>query len=173
MDPEKELADAFRALKKRDVDTFPAIVVSVDKEEGTCVVSDEELEYTDVQLAAVVDGNGNRFFLFPKVDSHVLVSPIMEDLKRLYIEAYSEIESLDLKIEGVQFQIDKDGFLLKKENETLKKLVADLIGACKAMSFTVATTGNAAAQTGATVALQNIAQFEAVEMRFNQFLKDN
>lgn len=165
----KELEDAFRALKNRDVDTFPAIVVSVDKEQGTCVVSDDEIEYTDVQLSAVVDGNNNQFYLFPKVNSHVLVSPIMEDIKRLYVEAYSEIESFDLKIEGVQLQIDKDGFLLKKENETLKKLVQDLLTEIKAMSFAVVTTGG----NGNTTTLNNIAQFTSVEARFNQFLKDS
>ena len=170
---DKELADAFRALKNRDVDTFPVTVVSVDKDKGTCVVTDGDIEYTDVQLSSVVDANNKHFYLFPAVDSSVLVSPIMEDLKRLYVESYSVIESLDLKIEGVVFQVDKNGFLLKKENETLKQLMADLIAACKNMSFTVATTGTAASQTGNTVVLTNLADFQSVETRFNQFLKDN
>ena len=60
---------------------------------------------------------------------------------------------------------DKDGFLLKKENETLKKLMADLITAIKAMKF---TTNN-----GPTINLVNIADFIALENRFNQFLKGN
>ena len=32
---EKELHDAFRKLKQRDVDTFPVKVLSVDKSAGT------------------------------------------------------------------------------------------------------------------------------------------
>lgn len=167
----KELEDAFRNLKNRDVDTFPVIVVSVDKEAGTCVVYDGEIEYTDVQLSAVVDGNDKQFYLFPKVGSHVLVSPIMEDLKRLYVEAYSEIESLDLKIAGVHFQVDQNGFLFKKQNETLKALMQDLIIAIKAMSFSVQVSTSTG--TGTTVSLINTAAFTAVENRFNQFLKDN
>lgn len=162
---EKELHDAFRKLKQRDVDTFPVKVLSVDKSAGTCKVTDDELEYTDVRLSAVIDGNNKKFYLFPKVGSSVLVSPINEDLKNLYVEAYSEIDGLDLKIEGVHFNIDKDGFLLKKENETLKKLMADLITAIKAMKF---TTNN-----GPTINLVNIADFIALENRFNQFLKGN
>lgn len=162
---EKELQDAFRKLKQRDVDTFPAKVLEVDKDKGTCKVSDDELEYTDVQLSSVIDANKSKFYLFPKVGSSVLVSPINEDLHRLYVEAYSEIESMDVSIESVKFQMDKDGFLLKKDNENLKKLMADLITAIKAMKFTT--------NMGPTINLINIADFVAVEKRFNQFLKDN
>ena len=162
---EKELHDAFRKLKQRDVDTFPVKALSVDKSAGTCKVTDDELEYTDVRLSAVIDGNDKKFYLFPKVGSSVLVSPINKDLKNLYVEAYSEIDGLDLKIEDVHFNIDKDGFLLKKENETIKKLMADLITAIKAMKF---TTNN-----GPTINLVNIADFIALENRFNQFLKGN
>lgn len=170
---DQELIEAFRQLKKRDVDTFPAVVVSVDKEKGTCVIAADGLELPDVQLSALIDGRDKKFYLFPAVESSVLVSPINEDLHRLYIEQYSEIESLDLNIEQVRFQVDQDGFLLQKQNETLKKLMSDLIGAIKAMSFTLATTGTAAAQTGVTNTLNNTDQFEAVENRFNQFLKGN
>lgn len=162
---DKELQDAFRKLKQRDVDTFPVEVVSVNKASGTCKVKDDQLEYTNVRLSSIIGGNGKAFYLFPKVGSSVLVSPINEDLKQLYIEAYSEIESLDLKIENVQFRVDKDGFLLKKQNENLKKLMADLITAIKAMKF---TTNN-----GPTINLINIADFTALESRFNQFLKDS
>lgn len=168
-----ELTEAFRRLKKRDVDTFPAVVVSVDKEQGTCTVKVDELELTNVQLSAIIDGSNKKCYLFPKIESSVLVSPINEDLHRLYVEAYSEIESFDLNIEQVRFQVDQDGFLMKKENETLKALMVDLIGAVKNMSFTVNTTGTAAAQTGATTSLVNVAEFMIVENRFKQFLKDN
>jgi hypothetical protein len=170
---EEELARAFRQLKKRDVDTFPATVVSVDKANGTCVVNDGDFDYTGVQLTSVIDGIDKKFLLVPKVGSSVLVSPIMEDLKRLYVEAYSEIESLELVIETVAFKIDKDGFLLKKENETLKALMSDLLGAIKNLSFSVTTNGSATTQTGTSTAILNLADFETVEMRFNQFLKDN
>ena len=122
---EQELTEAFRRLKKRDVDTFPAVVVSVDKEQGTCVISADGLELPDVQLSAIIDGSDKKLYLFPKVGSSVLVSPINEDLHRLYVEQYSEIESLDLTIDRVRFQVDKDGFLMQKENETSKALMVD------------------------------------------------
>lgn len=166
----KELEDAFRKLKERDVDTFPADVISVDKVKGTCTVNDGELNYTNVRLTAIIKDNGKSVFLFPKIGSSVLVSPINEDLKKLYVEVYSELESFDLKIESVQFQIDKDGFLMKKQAETLKKLINDLLSAVEIMSFTVTTPDTI---NGSTTILNNKAQFTAIKTRFNQFLKDN
>ncbi|MRX40408.1 hypothetical protein GJU43_14060 [Flavobacterium sp. LC2016-23] len=165
---EKQLQDAFRNLRKRDVDTFPGTVIAVDKTKGTCIVSDDQIEYTDVRLSSVIDGKENKFFLFPAVGSSVLVSPIQEDLKKLYVEAYSEIESLDLNVKTVQFRITESGFLLKKENETLKSLVSDLLTAVEQMKFLVTTTGG----TGNTTTLVNAAQFSSVKDRFNQFLND-
>jgi len=166
---EKDLQDAFRKLKQRDVDTFPVEVVSVNKTQGTCIVTDDNLTYTNVRLSSVIDGNNKKFFLFPKVGSSVLVSPINEDLKNLYVEEYSEIESLELVINTVEFKVDQDGFLLKKENETLKKLVEDLITAVQNMSFTVSTPSG----PGTTTTLINLAEFTAVKTRFNKFLKGN
>lgn len=160
-----ELLQAMRNFKKRDIDTFPGEVVSVDKDKGTCVVLADGLEYQNVQLSSIIDGSAEKFYLFPKTGSSVLMSPINEDVHRMYVESYSQLESLDMTIGDVRFQADADGFLLKKENETLKALMQDLITAIKAMKF---TTNN-----GPTINLINRPQFEAMEDRFNQFLKDN
>lgn len=161
----KELQKAIGELKKRGVSTFPATVVSVDKANGTCTVNDGELEYTDVLLSAQMAENGKRFYLFPKVNSWVMISPIQEDLNRLYVEFYSEIESLDLQISMTRMQIDEDGFLLKKENETLKALMVDLLAAIEAMRFTT--------RSGPTIKLLNKQQFTDIKNRFKEFLKDN
>ena len=165
---DKNLQDAFIKLVKRDVDTFPVKVISVDKIQGTCVVTDDQTEFTNVQLTSVIDGDEQKFFLFPAVGSSVLVSPINEDIKRLYVESYSRIESLDLHINKVQFRINESGFLLKKENETLKGLVSELLTAVEQMSFLVTTTGG----NGSTTTLMNASQFSSIKNRFNQFLND-
>ena len=62
-------------------------------------------------------------------------------------------------------QIDNSGFLLKKENETLKKLMVDLLQEIQKMKFTT--------NAGPTLLLLNKPQFLAIENRFKQFLKDN
>ena len=161
----KELQKAIGELKKRGVSTFPATVVSVDKANGTCTVNDGELEYTDVLLSAQMAENGKRFYLFPKVNSWVMISPIQEDLNRLYVEFYSEIEAFDLQIEETRIHIDTDGFLLKKQNETLKKLMVDLLQEIQKMKFTT--------NTGSTIKLVNQPQFLSIENRFKDFLKDS
>lgn len=161
----KALQDAFRQLGKRGVDTFPVKVVSVDKVKGTCVVNDGDIDYTDVQLSATIEDNGKRFFLFPKVGSFVLVSPIQEDIHRLYVEFFSEVEELNFQTEKTQIKMNDDGFLLKKENETLAKLMSDLLKEIQAMKFTT--------NTGSTIALINKPKFKEIENRFKTLLKDN
>jgi hypothetical protein len=161
----KELEDAFRSFRERDVDTFPVQVISVDKAAGTCIVKDDELEYTDVQLSAVKGVSNKKFLLIPKTGSTVLVSPINEDLKRLYVEAYSEIESCELVIGTTEFVVDHDGYLIKRGNETLGKLIDELLTAISNMTM--------AHPQGPTTAVINIAEFIALKTRFKTVLKSN
>lgn len=162
----KELQDGLNLMRRRGVDTFPAVVVSVDKTNGTCVVNDGTLDYTDVRLSASVEDEAKRFYLFPKVGSWVLVSPINEDIHRLYIEFFSEIESIDLKIEKTQLKVDEKGFLLKKENETLAKLMTDLLQEIQKMKFLTVSGGP-------TTRLINQLKFKEIENRFKELLKEN
>jgi len=167
MNVEKELTDALREFKKRGVDTFIAQVVSVDKNKGICKIKDDDIEYTDVRLSAVIDTKGNRFYIFPKANSLVLVSPIQEDLKQLYVEEYSEIDAVEIEIGGVKFVADSNGFLMRKGTETLYAIINDLLTAIQAMVFTT--------NVGATIAMVNLAQFVAIQQRLNTsgILKQN
>ena len=161
----KALQEALGKLSGRKVDTFPAKVVSVDKTEGTCVVDAEGLELTDVALSATVEENAKRCYVFPKIGSYVLVSPVNEDIHRLYVEFFSEVEEVDFNTEKSRLRINDEGFLLKKENETLKKLMVDLLQEIQNMKFTT--------NTGSTILLVNKPQFEVIENRFKDFLKDS
>jgi hypothetical protein len=147
-----------------------AKVKSVDEAKATCTLIDEDdQEYLNVRLRPVLTGK-KSFILVPKVGSYVLAVRIEDDDDWMIIAA-DEIEKIGYYIGSTILEIDATGFLLQKENETLKKILADLVGAVKAMSFTVSTTGTAAAQTGVTNTLNNTAQFTAIETRINQFLK--
>ena len=67
-----------------------------------------------------------------------------------------EINRLQTDIERLKNEYSANDLeALKAENETLKALMTDLISAIKAMSFTVNTTGTAAAQSGSTTLLNN------------------
>ena len=160
-----DLQKAFAALKGRGVSTFAAEVTEVDKENGTCTVKDDDIEYYNVQLSSIIDGSKKQMFIYPVIGSSVLVSPIEEKLEWLYVEVYSEVEQVDWNIESVKFNFDKNGFLLKKQNETLKKLMVDLLQEIQKMKFTT--------NTGSTIKLVNKPQFLAIENRFKDFLKDS
>ena len=57
---EVELEQALYEFKKRDINTFIAKVINVDKKKGICIVSDDEIEYP-VRLASVINDDSNKF----------------------------------------------------------------------------------------------------------------
>lgn len=144
-----------------------AKVKTVDEQKGTCVLIDEDgQEILDVRLRPVLTDK-KSFVLVPKVGSYVLAVRI-EDNDDWMVLAADEIEKIGYYIGSTIFEIDAMGFLLKKENETLKKILADLVGAVKAMSFTLTTPDTI---NGNTTLLNNVSQFTDIETRINQFLK--
>lgn len=163
MSVSKAIQDGFKLLGGRKVSTFAAEVISVNKAVGSCTVRSGELDYTDVALSATIEDNGKRCYLFPKVGSFVFVSPINEDIHRLYVEFFSEIEEVDFNTENSQLRMNDEGFLLKKQNETLKKLMVDLLQEIQKMKFTT--------NTGSTILLVNKPEFIAIEDRFKDFLR--
>ncbi|SNB26490.1 conserved hypothetical protein [Flavobacterium psychrophilum] len=170
MTPE-QIRTRFEEMAKAHGPTVSNIakVKSVNETKATCILEDEDgQEIQDVRLRPVLNGK-KSFIQIPKVGTFVLAIRIEDDDDWMVI-ACDEIEKVVWFVGTTTFEIN-DGFLLKKENETLKKLMADLIGACKNLSFTVTTTGTATNQAGTTTAALNLAEFAAIETRFNQFLK--
>jgi hypothetical protein len=163
MSKDKQIQDAFAKLLERDAVTFSAVVVSVDKEKGTCIVSADKLEYK-VRLASVINDSKEKFFLYPKLKSKVLVAPIEEDIHQLHVIKYGDIEQLRLRIGATDFCIDEAGFNFKKENESLRSLILELIDGIKKMKFTT--------NMGPTIKLINLQDFVAVEDKFKNLLKE-
>lgn len=157
------LAEKLKRITKQDTDTNIMTVVSVNRNNGTCVCNDGEIEHTDVRLSAIIDSKKQKLYIVPKVGTTVLVTPIEADYNLQFVSMVSEVEALYLCVDQVVFDVDKDGFLLKKENETLRKLMLDLLAAIKAMKFTT--------NMGPTIALVNLPDFVAIETRFKDFLK--
>lgn len=144
-----------------------AKVKSVDEAKATCILIDEDgQEFFDVRLRPVLSGK-KSFILVPKVNSYVLAIRIEDDDDWMIIAA-DEIVKIGYYIGSTIIEIDATGFLLKKENETLKKILADLVGTIKQMSFNLTTPDTI---NGTTTVLNNTAQFTAIETRINQFLK--
>ena len=155
--------------------TGPAVsniakVKSVDQQKAICVLEDEDgQEIFDVRLRPVLNGK-KSFLQIPKVGTYVLAIRIEDDDDWMVI-ACDEIDKMIWYAGSAIFEMDDTGFLLKKENETLKKIMLDIVKAVKSIQLLVTTTGTAAAQTGQTTSVVNIADFTSIESRINQFLK--
>jgi len=122
---------------------------------------DGSSEISDAYL--VTDDEKGSLYLEPKIGS--LVCVVFVTKETAVVVNPSELVKFRLKISGVELKVDKDGFLLKKENETLKKLMVDLLQEIQKMKFTT--------NAGPTILLLNKPQFLAIENRFKQFLKDS
>lgn len=169
MSTPEQIRKAFEEMAKKEGPAVSNIakVKSVDETKATCVLVDENgMEIFDVRLRPVLTGN-KSFILVPKVGSFVLAVRVEDDDDWMIIAA-DEIEKIGYYIGTAIFEMDSTGFLLKKENETLKKIMVDLIGAVKAMSFALTTPDTI---NGTTTTLVNSAQFTAIETRINGFLK--
>ena len=161
MSIDRELAEGLRQIGRRKTPTIAVEVVSVDKEKGTCEVKDDELQYT-VRLASVINDNAERFYLFPKERSSVLIASIGEDENRYYVVAYSEIESVSLRIEEIQ--LDKAGLHLQRGEVDLKSLLNELLTELK----------NAVIQTPSGVgnfSPSNVMKFEEINNKIDELLQ--
>lgn len=136
-------------------------VISVDIEEKTADLQPLDGSAMIDDAYIMVDDENGGTFTEPKVGSLVAVVFVSKEIA--VIVGVSELKQFHIKIESTEFQMDADGFLLKKENETLKKLMNDLLEAIKKMKFTT--------NTGSTIQLVNIQDFINVQNRFKTFLK--
>ena len=132
--------------------------VNWDDRTMTVIGVDDELEYYDVLLGL---GSVN---VKPKVGSNCLIGFINNSETLPFLIMAEVVEEIDVKSEHCQLKVN-DGFLLKKENETLKALMVDLLTAIEAMRFTT--------RSGPTIKLLNKQQFTDIKNRFKEFLKDN
>uniref|UniRef100_UPI0039A45169 hypothetical protein n=1 Tax=Ornithobacterium rhinotracheale TaxID=28251 RepID=UPI0039A45169 len=161
-----EIVDEFNELldqniKKRIATQVQWVsITEVDWEDKSCTAKGlyDDLEFHEVQL-----GLGATNFK-PKVGSVALVGLVENNPAKPYLILAEELESIELKSGETEIKIS-EGFLLRKENETLKALMTDLIATIKRMKFTT--------NTGSTIKLVNEAEFTALEKRFNNLLNDN
>lgn len=145
-----------------------AQVDSVNEDECTCVLVDNDgQEFFDVRLQPVT-GKNKYFLQIPKKKSFVLAVRI-EGSDDWMIVACEEVEKVQLIVGSSEVIITENDILLNggelggliKISELTAKL-NDLVNTFNTHTHPVVTTGTAAAQTGTAAATQNVAQ------RFNQ-----
>lgn len=142
------------------VQTVWAEVKDVDWEEKTMVAIgiDDEVDYFDIIL-----GVGSVYYK-PKKGCSCLIGIIDNNDTTPFLIYAEELESYEVKVGETQLNME-NGFLLKKENETLKKLMVDLLEAIELMKFTT--------NQGPTLKLINKQSFTDIKTRFKTFLKDS
>ncbi|KMQ69946.1 hypothetical protein ACM39_02590 [Chryseobacterium sp. FH2] len=158
------MKDIIQALAATGDEIYAKIceVLEVDGENKTANLRplDGTADILDAYL--VTDDANGSMYLEPAKGSLVCVVFISKQIA--CVVNPSELKQFRIKIKNVEFQMDQDGFLLKKESETLKKLMGDLIKEIRMMKFTT--------NTGSTIQLVNDPQFSLIEDRFKKFLKD-
>lgn len=109
--------------------TLLAIVQSVNEIEMTCTLYDEEteLEYYDVRLRPVIDGN-EGLIVFPKTGTWCLAARL-ENTDEWMVIGCSEVDKWQLKIGETTIEQDAAGLLIKKQNDTLRQAVELIIEA--------------------------------------------
>ncbi|AZA52934.1 hypothetical protein [Chryseobacterium sp. G0201] len=158
------MKDIIQALAATGDEVYAKIceVLEVDEENKTADLRplDGSADILDAYL--VTDDANGSMYLEPAKGSLVCVVFISKQIA--CVVNPSELKQFRVKIKGVEFQMDKGGFLLKKESETLKALMTDLIKEIRMMKFTT--------NTGSTIQLINEPQLLTIENRFAKFLKD-
>lgn len=137
------------------VQVFPAVVSEVDETARTCKVKvNDNVEYEDVRLYAVVDDSLKGFCLIPAVDSMVLVGRIGNG-NELYVVSFSEVdkvlgsigdkteiaideESLSYKCDKTEIAIDKDSLSCKVDKTDVSVKSNDVQVKIDGVTFAVA-----------------------------------
>ena len=73
---------------------FTAKVLSTDGD--TCCVDIDGLVVSDVRLRAVVNGEESGILVTPKTDSFVTVADLSDNLTRLVVVGFSEVEKIEV-----------------------------------------------------------------------------
>lgn len=137
------------------VQVFLAVVSEVDETARTCKVKvNDNVEYEDVRLYAVVDDSLKGFCLVPVVDSMVLVGRIGNG-NELYVVSFSEVdkvlgsigdkteiaideESLSYKCDKTEIAIDKDSLSCKVDKTDVSVKSNDVQVKIDGVTFAVA-----------------------------------
>lgn len=103
-----------------------ATVFAVNEADYTVDVKlDNGGEYYDCQLRAIIGGE-KSIDVLPKNGTRVLVCRIAEG--EYYILAADEIDSYRITVGTSELKIKADGITVKRDAETLKKILDDIIG---------------------------------------------
>lgn len=131
MDRKKQIRERLKQIAKENgpPSTLLGQVKSVDHNELTCAIYDEETEvvFYDVRLRPVLDGK-ESLTLIPKINTWALAARIEDDDEWMVIAA-GEVDKYRLSIAQTVIEQDSTGLLVMKEDDTLKQVLTLLVEA--------------------------------------------
>lgn len=163
MKQKKDLLNALQAIFGSTDSLVPAVVKRVDKSTATCTIEINDLEVGEVRLQAVVGNNLKGTKLFPAIDSVVLVQQI-GNKGEFVIAFYSQLEEINLSVGETLFKQSINGFEIRKNNETLKKILNELVTQVKAITVVCNAQGTPSGVPN------NATAFDAITQRINELL---
>lgn len=164
MDRKEQIRQGLQKLASQlgPLQTLLAQVVSVDEDEMTCVLKDDDgFEIYDVRLKPVLTAD-ESVVLIPEVDSWVLATRIEDDDEWLVMAA-EKISKYRMTVGSCVMEVDETGFSFQKGEKSLKGILSDLLTGIQAL--TVPTN------TGPSGIPINLATFQQVQTDLNQILK--
>lgn len=126
---EEFIIEALRKLVKMEVgdQVFEGVITSVNDED---FVADVKLDNDggdlfEVRLKAVAGGAGKSIEVLPKNGAEVVLVKINEE--EYLIIACSEIEKYKVSVGNSSLTITPQGFEIKRGNESLEKILEDIV----------------------------------------------
>ena len=157
----RELVNAIKSFTAVDDPVFSAIVKSVDKINNTCDVEFNGMEVGEVRLQAIIKPNTKGMLVYPVVGSIVIVQRLGKT-GDFFITMFSEVDEVLFQMGTTTLNI-KDGFLFQRQNETLKKILDDLVDE---IGRIIVPTN-----VGPSGMPLNKTMFDAIKLRIAQLLK--
>lgn len=157
----QEMVNAIKKIVAVDDPVFSGIVKAVDKTSNTCDVEFNGMELGEVRLQAIIKANTKGLLIYPVIDSMVIVQRLGKT-GDFFITMFSDVEEVLTEVGDCTLNI-KDGFLLQKGTETLKKIMDDLLDEiCKIIVPT---------NVGPSGMPINKPMFDAIKLRIAQLFK--
>lgn len=133
MDKHEQIREALREFVKRTTGnlTMLALVDSVDEENYTCTLVDDDLKYYDVRLRPVLDGK-QSLTVFPKQGTWVFAIKIEEDDDWMIIST-GEADKIRWKAGDAIVEQTAEGLLVQKQTDTLREALILLVEAVQSI----------------------------------------
>lgn len=151
---EEKIRQGFKKLNQQNERVFNATVIAVDEDKCTIDIKTAGgSELYNVKLKAL-ENQKRGFLIIPKNNSDVQVCEIGE--RDFLMISADEVEKLILIIDTVKYEIDKDGFVFQKGNDTLWIGIKLLIESIEAIIVLQGTNPDRAKLAMAKTKLKNI-----------------